>query len=152
MAKLFENGSVFDYLFSKTSCLVGRIKKTSKKGRFSFSRHAKMRTFAPSSSLLHARLTACKVNPPPKKTPTKKAAAPKVAKKITKSPAAKAAKKVKVAKEDKPKRAPGPYMLFCKAERPKIVAANPKFTFGEVGKELGAKWRGMTDAQKLKFK
>ena len=60
--------------------------------------------------------------------------------------------KKKVAKEDKPKRAPGPYMLFCKAERPKIVAANPKFTFGEVGKELGAKWRGMSDAQKAKFK
>tara|TARA_B110000977_G_scaffold176330_1_gene231912 strand:+ start:46797 stop:47060 length:264 start_codon:yes stop_codon:yes gene_type:complete len=86
---------------------------------------------------------------PPKKTPTKKAA-PKATKKITKKPA-KSPKK-KVAKEDKPKRAPGPYMLFCKAERPKIVAANPKFTFGEVGKELGAKWRGMSDAQKAKFK
>merc|ERR1712205_73502 len=82
---------------------------------------------------------------PPKK------AAPKATKKITKKPA-KSPKKAKVAKADKPKREPGPYMKFCKAERPKIVAANPKFTFGEVGKELGAKWRGMTDAQKAKFK
>ena len=82
--------------------------------------------------------------------PKKKSALPKATKKITKQPP-KSPKK-KVAKEDKPKRAPGPYMLFCKAERPKIVAANPKFTFGEVGKELGAKWRGMSDAQKAKFK
>jgi len=87
---------------------------------------------------------------PPKKTPTKKAA-PKATKKITKKPA-KSPKKAKVAKADKPKREPGPYMKFCKAERPKIVAANPKFTFGEVGKELGAKWRAMSDAQKAKFK
>ena len=64
----------------------------------------------------------------------------------------KAAKKAKVDKKDKPKRAPGPYMIFCKAERPKIVAANPKFTFGEVGKALGEKWRGMSDAQKAKYK
>ena len=78
-------------------------------------------------------------------------AAPKATKKITKKPA-KSPKKAKVAKADKPKREPGPYMKFCKAERPKIVAANPKFTFGEVGKELGAKWRGMTDAQKAKYK
>ena len=52
---------------------------------------------------------------------------------------------------DKPKREPGPYMKFCKAERPKIVAANPMFTFGEIAKELGAKWRAMSDAQKAKF-
>ena len=77
--------------------------------------------------------------------------APKATKKITKSPK-KAAKKAKVDKKDKPKRAPGPYMIFCKAERPKIVAANPKFTFGEVGKALGEKWRGMSDAQKAKYK
>ena len=87
---------------------------------------------------------------PPKKTPTKKAA-PKATKKITKKPA-KSPKKAKVAKADKPKREPGPYMKFCKAERPKIVAANPNFSFGEVGKELGAKWRGMSDAQKAKYK
>ena len=53
---------------------------------------------------------------------------------------------------DKPKRAPGPYMIFCKEERPKIVKANPNMSFGEVGKALGEKWRGMSDAQKAKYK
>ena len=106
------------------------------------------------ASLLHALAPAnappTHIHHAPKKTPTKKAA-PKATKKITKKPA-KSPKKAKVAKADKPKREPGPYMTFCKAERPKIVAANPKFTFGEVGKELGAKGVGMTDAQKAKYK
>lgn len=88
-----------------------------------------------------------------------KKAAPKATKTITKSPkkdtkaslkAAKAAKKA--AKEAKPKRAPGPYMLFCKAQRPKIVAANPNFTFGEVGKALGTAWKELSDADKAKYK
>jgi hypothetical protein len=94
--------------------------------------------------------------------PKKAAAAPKATKtiaKATKSPKkvdAKAAKAEKAAKKaakaDKPKRAPGPYMLFCKEQRPKIVAANPAFTFGEVGKALGAAWKALTDAEKAKFK
>ena len=88
---------------------------------------------------------------PPKPLTMAPKKAPKATKKITKSPK-KAAKKAKVDKKDKPKRAPGPYMIFCKAERPKIVAANPKFSFGEVGKALGEKWRGMSDAQKAKYK
>ena len=29
-------------------------------------------------------------------------------------------------------RAPGPFVIFCKAERPKIVKANPSMTFGSV--------------------
>ena len=33
-------------------------------------------------------------------------------------------------------RAPGPYMIFCKAERPKIVEANPSMAFGEVSAVL----------------
>ena len=31
-------------------------------------------------------------------------------------------------------------MNFCKKERASIVKANPKATFGEVGKLLGAAW------------
>ena len=64
------------------------------------------------------------------------------------------ASKGKAAKDDKPKvkRAPGPYMIFCKAERPKIVKANPSMAFGEVGKALGAAWGKLSDAQKAKFK
>jgi hypothetical protein len=85
---------------------------------------------------------------PPKKTTPKKA--PKKA--AAKSPkATKTIKKPKADKADKPKRAPGPYMLFCKAQRPKIVAKNPKFTFGEVGKELGAQWKKLSDAEKKKY-
>ena len=90
----------------------------------------------------------------PKKAPKK--APPKATKTITKKEQAaikraeKAAKKA--AKEAKPKRAPGPYMLFCKDQRPKIVAANPNFTFGEVGKELGAMWKKLSDAEKAKYK
>ena len=77
-------------------------------------------------------------------------AAPKAKKVISKSPK-KAAKKAKVDKKDKPKRAPGPYMLFCKEMRPKIVAANPKFTFGEVGKKLGEEWKKLSDAKKASY-
>ena len=89
----------------------------------------------------------------PKKATPKKAA-PKKAKTAPKSP--KATKTIKKAtkkadKADKPKKAPGPYMLFCKAMRPKIVAKNPKFTFGEVGKELGAQWKKLSDAEKKKY-
>ena len=89
----------------------------------------------------------------PKKATPKKAA-PKKAKTAPKSPKAtntikKATKKAD--KADKPKRAPGPYMLFCKAMRAKIVAKNPKMTFGEVGKELGAQWKKLSDAEKKKY-
>jgi hypothetical protein len=90
-------------------------------------------------------------------------AVPAATKTITKSPkktdakadakeakAAKAAKKA--AKEDKPKRAPGPYMLFCKATRPTIVTENPSFTFGEVGKALGAAWKALSDEDKAAYK
>ena len=42
--------------------------------------------------------------------------------------------------DDNEKREPGPYMLFCKEERPKIVKANQQMTFGQVGKALGEAW------------
>ena len=83
----------------------------------------------------------------------KSAAKPKASKgKAAKPKAAKKASKGK--KDDKPKvkRAPGPYMIFCKAERPKIVKANPNMPFGEVGKALGAAWAKLSDAEKAKYK
>lgn len=43
-------------------------------------------------------------------------------------------------------------MLFAKETRPKVIAENPDLTFGEVGKELGARWRALTDAQKAEYK
>ena len=82
--------------------------------------------------------------------------AQKEAEKAEKDAAKKAAggDKPKAKKDDKPKvkRAPGPYMIFCNAERPKIVKANPNMPFGEVGKALGAAWGKLSDAQKAKYK
>ena len=43
------------------------------------------------------------------------------------------------------------FMVFCQAERPKIVKANPSMDFNEVGKALGAAWGKLSDAQKAKF-
>ena len=55
-------------------------------------------------------------------------------------------------KEKKEKKAPGPYMVFCKEMRPKIVKENPNMAFGEIGKALGAAWGKLSDAQKAKYK
>jgi len=73
---------------------------------------------------------------------------------ISKKPAKKAAPAKKSPKKEAPKekKAPGPYMIFCKEQRPKIVKANPGFSFGEVGKALGAAWGKLSDAQKAKYK
>lgn len=43
-------------------------------------------------------------------------------------------------------------MLFAKETRPKVIEDNPDFTFGEVGKELGKRWRALTDDQKAEYK
>tara|TARA_B100000513_G_C11892972_1_gene182932 strand:+ start:1171 stop:1404 length:234 start_codon:yes stop_codon:yes gene_type:complete len=75
---------------------------------------------------------------------------PKAAAKSPKKAIAK--KSAKPAAKDKVKKAPGPYMIFCKEQRPKIVAANKGLTFGEVGKALGAAWGKLTDKEKAKYK
>ena len=79
---------------------------------------------------------------PAAKKPAKKAAKPKKTVKKAAKPAAK----------DKVKKAPSAYMKFCKKERAGIVKANPKATFGEVGKLLGAAWGKLGDAAKAKYK
>ena len=38
------------------------------------------------------------------------------------------------------------------ANRPKVIAEKPDLTFGEVGKELGARWRALSDAKKAEWK
>ena len=58
----------------------------------------------------------------------------------------------KADKGDKPKRAPSAYMNFCKAERDAVKAANPKASFGELGKLLGAAWAKLSDAEKAAYK
>ena len=42
-------------------------------------------------------------------------------------------------------------MLNCKETRPKIVRANPILPLGEVGKELGARWRALSEEQKQAY-
>ena len=69
-----------------------------------------------------------------------------------KKPRAPAAKAAKADKGDKPKRAPSAYMNFCKAERDAVKAANPKASFGEIGKLLGAAWAKLSDAEKAAYK
>ena len=65
------------------------------------------------------------------------------------------AKGAKGAKADKPKRAPRPlsgYMKFANAKRGEVRAAEAGIKFGEIGKRLGALWRGLTDEEKGTWK
>jgi len=80
-----------------------------------------------------------------------KVAAKPVEKKEKAEKAEKAPKKT-VEKADKPKKAPGAYMNFCKETRPKIVAASPDLTFGEIGKALGVAWKKLSDSEKAEYK
>lgn len=43
-------------------------------------------------------------------------------------------------------------MLFCKDTRPKIVMEKPNIEFGEIGKELGERWRALSDEEKADWK
>ena len=43
-------------------------------------------------------------------------------------------------------------MVFAKETRPKVIAEMPDLTFGEVGKEMGKRWRALTQAQKDAYK
>jgi len=63
-------------------------------------------------------------------------------------PPKKRAKKERVG----PKKALSAYMLFCKAERSTVKENNPEAGFGELGKLLGAQWKGMDDDDKEEFK
>jgi hypothetical protein len=80
--------------------------------------------------------------------PKKKKAAPKSASKKGKSPAK---KKGKAKDPNKPKRPPSAFFLFGSDRRPKLKKEQPDLVFTEVGKTLGAEWRGMSDKQKKKY-
>jgi len=49
-----------------------------------------------------------------------------------------------------PKKGKSAYLFFCEIERPKLEAA--EMTFGEVGKELGRRWKEVPEAEKAIFK
>ena len=62
------------------------------------------------------------------------------------------APKKTIDKADKPKKPLSGYMKFAKERRPTLLKEKPDLSFGEVGKTLGAEWRGMSDAAKAKYK
>jgi len=66
------------------------------------------------------------------------------------SPAAK--KEKKAPKEPGAKRQASPFIVFCNEKRPEVKAKNPEATFGEMGKILGAMWKGLSESQKLSYK
>ncbi|KAI2502170.1 DNA binding protein [Fragilaria crotonensis] len=44
------------------------------------------------------------------------------------------------------------YMLFCKETRPIIIKESPDLAFGAVGKELGKRWKALSDEEKEAYK
>ena len=56
------------------------------------------------------------------------------------------------AKAAKPKRPPTPYFKFMADKRESVKKANPDMNVKQIASKLGEMWRGMTDAQKAKYK
>ncbi|XP_042872849.1 high mobility group protein DSP1-like [Penaeus japonicus] len=52
---------------------------------------------------------------------------------------------------NKPKRALSAFFYYANDERPKVRAANPDFSVGEVAKELGRQWNELTEDDKVKY-
>merc|ERR1711939_977467 len=50
-----------------------------------------------------------------------------------------------------PKRGLSAYMFFANDQRDKVREENPGIKFGEVGKILGEKWKGLNDKQKAPY-
>lgn len=49
------------------------------------------------------------------------------------------------------KRGMNPFMKFAAKERKNIMGQNPGMAIPEVGKELGKRWRSLSDAEKSKY-
>ncbi|XP_068203422.1 high mobility group protein DSP1-like [Palaemon carinicauda] len=52
---------------------------------------------------------------------------------------------------NKPKRALSAFFFYANDERPRVRAANPDFSVGEVAKELGRQWNELTEGEKHKY-
>lgn len=72
--------------------------------------------------------------------------ASKSAKKVTKID-----KDVKDVKKTRKARKLSGYMKFVQSERKNVMTKNPDMAFGDVGKELGKRWRALSDADKKRF-
>ena len=82
----------------------------------------------------------------------KKGASMKTKKKVKKAPKEEeeGGKKKKTRKSGK-KRALSGFMKFSMKERPSVMKENPNIEFGAVGKELGKRWRALSEAEKKKY-
>jgi hypothetical protein len=76
-------------------------------------------------------------------------------KRESKAKKAKKAKKGKAGKANDPlaglKRPLSAFMLYSNNKRDKVKEANPDASFGEIGKILGEKWRGISDERKANY-
>lgn len=52
---------------------------------------------------------------------------------------------------DAPKRSLSAYMFFANENRDIVRAENPGITFGQVGKQLGDKWKALTPEEKTPY-
>ncbi|KAJ1960609.1 Non-histone chromosomal protein 6 [Dipsacomyces acuminosporus] len=50
-----------------------------------------------------------------------------------------------------PKRALSAYMFYSQANRERVKKDNPDVTFGQIGKILGAEWKGLSDSAKAPY-
>ncbi|KAJ1818399.1 Non-histone chromosomal protein 6 [Coemansia sp. S610] len=90
--------------------------------------------------------------PATKPTKVTKASTSRAAKAAA-APAEKEAKTKRGKKKPKtgPKRALSAYMFFSKAMRKTVQDENPDVSFGQIGKILGDKWKGLSEAAKAPY-
>ncbi|KAH7400570.1 nucleosome binding protein [Phaeosphaeria sp. MPI-PUGE-AT-0046c] len=50
-----------------------------------------------------------------------------------------------------PKRGLSAYMFFANEQRDKVREDNPGIKFGEVGKQLGEKWKALSEKQRIPY-
>lgn len=48
-------------------------------------------------------------------------------------------------------RKPSGFMKFSSKERKSVMADNPNMEFADVGRELGKRWRALSDAEKKRY-
>jgi hypothetical protein len=48
-------------------------------------------------------------------------------------------------------RKPSGFMKFSSKERKSVMAENPNIAFADVGRELGKRWRALSEAEKKKY-
>ncbi|KAF2747986.1 hypothetical protein M011DRAFT_476620 [Sporormia fimetaria CBS 119925] len=76
---------------------------------------------------------------------------PKTETKTRKSRASKADSGKKKKDPNAPKRALSAYMFFANEQRDKVREDNPGIKFGEVGKQLGEKWKALNEKQRAPY-